>query len=280
MTVVEDWVATPDCKLYTRTWLPDKPKATVIFVHGLGEHITRYDEMFGRFADNGIKVTAFDQRGFGQTVRLNGLHGHGDGIVTTFKDIKLISSKTRIEGLPHFIMGHSMGGGLTLGYALQNQKEFQGVIASAPLVDSGDKTKPKVADRILLSFVPYILPSFVIPNILDLSTLSRDPNEVALYKKDPLVHPFISTGLCSDILTNGANLLKNAKKFNLPLLVAHGTNDGMTCPKASKRFVSLVSSNDKTYREYEGFYHELHNEPRKDREIVYDTYIKWITERI
>ncbi|KAJ3257252.1 hypothetical protein HK103_004806 [Boothiomyces macroporosus] len=238
MPVQEEWVATPDCKLYTRTWLPDKLKATVVFVHGLGEHVTRYDEMFGRFADNGIKVTAFDQR------------------------------------------GHSMGGGLTLGYALQNQKEFQGVIASAPLVDSGDKTKPKLADRILLSFVPYILPSFVIPNILDLSTLSRDPNEVALYKKDPLVHSYISTGLCNDILTNGTNLLRNAKKFNLPLLVAHGTQDGMTCPKASKKFVSLVSSNDKTYKEYEGFYHELHNEPRKDREIVYDTYINWITERI
>ena len=46
--------------------------------------------MFTEFANTGIKVVSFDQRGFGHTVRLNGTHGHNEGIETTMNDIELL----------------------------------------------------------------------------------------------------------------------------------------------------------------------------------------------
>lgn len=64
--IKEDFVqsSSPYIKLYTRTWIPEKDLiATVIFIHGLGEHCSRYDEVFGAFANAGIQTTSFDSRG-------------------------------------------------------------------------------------------------------------------------------------------------------------------------------------------------------------------------
>ena len=114
VTSKEDWTiaSTPSVKLYTKTWIPEEEIiATVIFCHGLGEHINRYDELFTFFAENAIKTTAFDQRGFGHTVRLQGILGVAgttDGLETTLKDIKIISEKAKIKSIPHFMMGHSV----------------------------------------------------------------------------------------------------------------------------------------------------------------------------
>jgi acylglycerol lipase len=132
----EDWTisSTPSLKLYTKTWIPkEEIIATVIFCHGLGEHINRYHEMFEYFSENAIKTTAFDQRGFGHTVRLQGNHGVAgttDGLETTLKDIKIISDKARISKIPHFIFGHSMGGFLALRFASENSSGLAGCIAS------------------------------------------------------------------------------------------------------------------------------------------------------
>ena len=57
----ENWISSGDIKLYTKSWIPEKDiRATILFLHGLGEHCSRYDEMFALFASHGIKVTSFD----------------------------------------------------------------------------------------------------------------------------------------------------------------------------------------------------------------------------
>lgn len=82
--------------------------ATVTFVHGLGEHCSRYDHLFGPFAEAGIKVIAYDQRGFGKTCRKSGIIGHSEGIKTVLADIKWAEDRVRTDKIPHFVMGHSM----------------------------------------------------------------------------------------------------------------------------------------------------------------------------
>lgn len=52
-------------------------------------------------------MISFDQRGFGKTGRKNGILGHNEGLATVFADMKDISAKVRLPGVPHFIMGHS-----------------------------------------------------------------------------------------------------------------------------------------------------------------------------
>ncbi|KAF9175019.1 hypothetical protein BGX20_008771, partial [Mortierella sp. AD010] len=65
----EEWIVADDGhEIYTKTWFPEgKPVASVVFVHGFGEHIVRYDHVFEEFNKAGIQVSSFDQRGFGKT---------------------------------------------------------------------------------------------------------------------------------------------------------------------------------------------------------------------
>ena len=105
-------------------------KATVLFIHGLGEHCNRYNHVFEQFIQNGIKVHSFDQRGFGRTVRMNGIHGHNEGFKQVIRDCKAASDRVKLQNVPHFVMGHSMGGGICLRFAIEYADEIQGCIAS------------------------------------------------------------------------------------------------------------------------------------------------------
>lgn len=74
----------------------------------MGEHIQRYEELFSKFAAEGIKVGAWDGRGFGETSGREGKTRGEFDKEAYLSDIKLISDLTRIEGIPHFIMGSEL----------------------------------------------------------------------------------------------------------------------------------------------------------------------------
>ncbi len=99
VTVTEEWVKKGDVEVYSKTWTPTgSVKATVLFLHGFGEHCSRYNHLFTAFADSGIKTASFDQRGFGQTGRkaTNGPLGHHGSQATLFSDIKEFSDLCRL----------------------------------------------------------------------------------------------------------------------------------------------------------------------------------------
>lgn len=66
-TITESWLDSPSHSFFTTTFTPTTTVtpviAQVLFIHGFVEHVGRYTTVFNRFTDQGIKVTAFDQRG-------------------------------------------------------------------------------------------------------------------------------------------------------------------------------------------------------------------------
>ena len=112
------------------------------------------------------------------------------------------------------------------------------------------------------------------PNGLDLSGLSRDPDVIARYQADPLVHDRASVRFGSDILTTGEWAFDHAADFPLPLLLMHGSADRLTCPKASTTFASEVD--DCTFVLVDGCYHELHNEPNAHE--ILDGMVAWLDQ--
>ncbi|KAJ3328138.1 hypothetical protein HDU76_010516 [Blyttiomyces sp. JEL0837] len=281
--VTEHWIKASDgVDIYTRTWEPeDRIIATVVAVHGLGEHISRYNEMFTLFAKSGIKVHGFDQRGFGRTGRRSGILGHNDGLIRTLLDVKEAELRVRIGNVPHFIFGHSMGGGIVLKYATKFPENLTGVIASAPLVGVGKKAKVSIIEYYAVKGLSNILGTFAINNPVDPKYLALDPQVGAAYLADPNVHPYITFRTATDIVSNGEFLeSKGVNQFlpRLALLVTHGSDDVLTCPIASKKFVDACPSKDKNHKLFQGGYHEMHND--RDRTIIYKLYIDWILERI
>lgn len=278
-------VATPDGrKLYVKLWAPVNPKAAVgvvVLVHGLGEHINRYNHVARAFQESGFKVVGFDQRGFGRTP---GTRGDSEGYQCTMNDIEQLIQQHYERGLPLFLFGHSMGGLHTLYFVAQRtpkqEREYPltGVIVSAPALTPG--TPPpwlKVTVGRALSAIP-ILNGFTVNAELDLTTLTRSADAKKAYLEDPLVHPYISLRSAANILDAGTYMLNEGyRKFNKPVLIAFGTADKMTSYQAARDFYDKLDVVDKTFLSFDGLFHELHNEPEQD--AVLRSYVAWLLKR-
>ncbi|KAF9937785.1 hypothetical protein BGZ65_001002 [Modicella reniformis] len=283
----EEWIKTEDGhEIFTKTWYAvGEPVASIVFVHGLGEHVVRYDHVFEEFSKAGFQVSGFDQRGFGQTGKKTKTLGRTGGYAKAIPDITAALERGKIEGLPLFLMGHSYGGSLVLNYDCMGplRTQLSGLIASAPLVLASAPTRPNDLTVSFAGAVSRVAPSLKIPINLSSKFISRDPKEVAKYNADPLVHGYGTTKGLFDMLSNGKLLLTTRFKditSDVPLLICHGTEDGLTDHTASKQFFDKVQVKDKEYKVYGGHYHELHNEPEDDRKVVIDYYIQWIRKHL
>ncbi|KAG0251530.1 hypothetical protein BG011_007531, partial [Mortierella polycephala] len=279
----EEWIKAEDGhEVFTKTWYAvGTPVAVVVFVHGLGEHIVRYDHVFEEFNKAGFQVSAFDQRGFGQTGKKSKTLGRTGGYAKAIPDITAALKRGEVEGLPLFLMGHSYGGGLVLNYDCLGplRTKLSGVIASAPLVLASAPTRPNNLTVSFAGAVSKVLPSLRIPVNLSSKFISRDPDEIAKYNADPLIHGYGTTKGLFDMLTNGKLLLKTRYQdiaTDVPILICHGTKDGLTDHEASKAFFDKIQVKDKEYKIYKDHYHELHNEPESDRKAVIEYYVQWI----
>ena len=112
------------------------------------------------------------------------------------------------------------------------------------------------SNRYALSIIFHVL------NIawIDPSHISRVPDVVEAYKKDPLNHCRLALGSAKLILGLTRKVRESAKNLKVPALyLCHGTFDQLTSCDASKEFFqSLTTENvpDKTFSSPEGFYHE------------------------
>ncbi|KAF9111207.1 hypothetical protein BGX27_005237 [Mortierella sp. AM989] len=286
-TSKEEWIVADDGhEIFTKTWFAvGKPVASIVFIHGFGEHIVRYDHVFEEFSKAGFQVSAFDQRGFGQTGKKSKSLGASGGYAKAIPDITAALMRGEIEGTPLFLMGHSYGGGLVLNYDCIGplRTKLAGVIVSAPLIQVDASSRPFDITVSLAGAISTVLPSFQIPVALSSDTLSRDSGEVTKYNSDPLVHGYGTTKGLYDMLTNGKALLTTRYKeisTDVPILICHGASDGLTDPKSSAEFFDKIQVKDKELKIYEDHYHELHNEPEDDRKVVIDYYIQWIRKHL
>lgn len=252
-------------QIFAREWQPESPpRAVVLLVHGLGEHSGRYRHVADIFNQRGFLVFAPDLPGHG---RSDGPRGHiraYDDFLELF-DWLSQGFRQHYPKAPWFLYGHSMGGNLVLYYALRRNPPAVGVIASSPGLRPA---RPSPIPLGLGKVLQQIFPSFRINNGLDLSGLSRDPKVIEAYRRDPLVHPHISLRLGVGLISAGEWLLNFKGKFPLPLLLMQGTADRLVDPRATDQFARQISG-DVTYKTWEGYYHELHNEPQKNAVLTF-----------
>src|SRR3990172_4280173 len=109
-TFETNWKTRDGLDIFARGWEPDRgPKAVVGLVHGIGEHIGRYDHVGAALTQAGYALFGFDQRGHGKSV---GARGHTSSYEALMDDIGelLAQAEKRYPGPLRFLYGHSMGG--------------------------------------------------------------------------------------------------------------------------------------------------------------------------
>jgi len=252
-----------EANIYYQSWLPEsEPKAALLIVHGLAEHSGRYGNVVDHFVPLGYAVYGIDHLG----------HGKSDGervYVKRFDDytntLKVYFDKIRGSqpGRPIFLVGHSMGGLISAMYLLDHQAELAGVVLSGPAV--------KIPNDVTIAtiFVGKIL-SALIPKFgllaLDATGVSRDSSVVQAYVSDPLVHRGKMTArLAAGMLQAMQTVSGQAARITLPILILQGSADRLVDPAGAQMLYGAVSSADKEIKIYDGFYHEVFNEPEHDK---------------
>jgi lysophospholipase len=250
--------------IYYRSWDAATPaRAVAVLAHGYAEHSGRYEHVADHLAASGIAVWAIDHRGHGQSAGERGDIVSWDS-ATADVDALVDIAVGQDPGLPLFLVGHSLGGAISIGYALAHQERLAGLALSAPAI--------VIAPEMLaIADLPEIPPLPLADGV------SSDPLVVQNYKDDPLNHHGPPTRNLLVVMGAVSDLVDRLDELTLPVQIMQGSDDLLISPQALKEVVGRVSSTDLEARLWPGLFHEIFNEPRK-RDVL-AALSAWILER-
>lgn len=249
------WSATDGAEMVGRQWIPSNPSASLLIIHGMGDHSGRFEKMATRFAESGFAVFAPDLRGHG---RSSGPRGYFSNLSQLHDDLEdsLQRTKALVDGeTPAPILyGQSFGGLLAIDFALQRQPKLSGLIASSPALNIAMPAPQwKVAVGRALR---KIAPRLGLSSGLDLELLSDNSQVASRARSDRYRHGKITAPAFFGMLEAGQRSMNGTAKLPCPVLLLHGKQDRITDFESSKRFAEAY---DATFARYDDGMHELHN---------------------
>ena len=276
-------------------WKPEgTPRAIIQLLHGMAEHIARYERLAKKLNEAGYLVIGHNHPGHGPRAGLLGYFYDENGWDYLLAKAHAISKTITKEypDLPFFLLGHSMGSFAAREYALRWGKELDGLILSGtgfydkPLCAAGKllaKLSPKKKPANLVNQVAFAGNNKPFhPARTAFDWLSRDEKEVDRYIADPLCGFVFTGGAFADFfggllaLTDETRLAALPK--SLPVYLLSGDRDpvgqmGEGVKKVAAQYKKAGLSRVDC-RLYPGARHELFNET--NREEVFRDLIAWL----
>jgi lysophospholipase len=166
------------------------------------------------------------------------------------------------QGGPQVLLGHSFGGTVALRYLESEPEGLAGAIVSCPFLDVAMRVP--AWKRLLARALVEILPSLPVATGLDLAHLSTDPAVGQAARSDPLYHRVMTPRAYREVLAAQAAVVAEGRHIRVPLLLLLAGDDRIVSRPASEAFARSLTG-DVTVRVYEGFYHEVFNEPHRAR---------------
>ncbi|MFX0072948.1 MAG: alpha/beta hydrolase [Candidatus Hermodarchaeota archaeon] len=266
-------------ELFYQCWLPENEiKAYIIAIHGWATHSDRMKYPAEYFTDKGYAIYSFDLRGHWRNK--GEFPGHIDSMDHLQKDIVLFMDivKKDAGGKKIFLMGHSFGGLISLIYGI-NHPDLTGLLISSPQLGVGIKlSMGKKFAKKLSGPMSKVAPTKVVEMIIEQNQLTSDLKILREHIADKNKLEIISIKTAAEMESSIKWALKNASKLMCPVLIMQAGNDKIVDGEKTKNFFNNVDSEDKTYKEYDGFLHELWNE--KGRAQVFQDMFIWLEKHL
>lgn len=262
-------------EIFWQCWPTENPRAVCLIAHGLGEHLGRYEHVAAALGERGIGAFALDHAGHG---RSGGKRGHVLSFNWYLADLDALRKKAeeKFPPLPCFLLGHSLGGLIAARYAEKRGNGLSGLIlSSAALRVEVDAPALKLAAG---RFFSKVLPGLSMSNGLNPDFLSHDPQVVAAYVSDPLVHNRVSARWFTEFTAAIESAQAEAGRITFPVLVMQSGEDKLVAPQGAKEFFDRLTVADKTLQIWDGFYHEMFNEVEKEKPISF--LLSWIENHL
>lgn len=267
-------------KLFYQFWQPDSGeiKAYIIALHGWGTHSDRLILPAEYLTEKGYAVYSFDFRGHWRNA--GDIHGHIDSMDHLQKDTLLFMDVIReiSQDKKIFLMGHSFGGLISLIFAI-NHPKLAGVLISSPLL--GMFLKLSMGKKVIKSLsktLAKVSPNKILDYLIDQNQLTSDLKILRKHIADKNKTEVMSAKSATEIDKFSKWAMENASKLHCPVLIMQSGEDKIVDKEKTKQFFELVNSKDKTYREYDGFLHELWSE--KGRAQVYQDMYVWFEKHL
>ncbi len=294
-------------KIHAIRWIPQKGeiKGVLQIVHGMVEHIDRYDDFANYMAEKGIVVVGNDHLGHGSSVGKDGEYGYfceKDGATILVRDVHRLKKLTQkaFPGKPYFILGHSMGSFITRKYIMEYGKGIDGAIimgtGSKPIsllkwgvcltkilsAVHGEKYRSKMLNNQAFgSFNRQFLPART-----EHDWLTKDEKQVDAYERDKR-NQFIFTLNGYRTLFELFIYIQKEENFadvrkDLPIIFVSGDKDPVgnygEGVKKAYELLKQIGYSDLDIKLYENDRHEILNET--DRNVVYKDLEEWIMQKI
>ncbi len=281
LALMEAALTTADgLKLRLREWPCTQARGTALIVHGLGDHIGRYEHVAAQLLRSGRSVVGYDQRGHGESEGGRGALNHADDLLADLAQV--IDAVRRRHPGPLTLLGHSMGGLVAARFVAGGlegapppawSRPVDALLLSSPALDPGLSAAQKVA----LALAGRLAPDLAVGNGLKPDWISRDPAVVKAYLADSLVHDRITPKLARFIADNGAFVRAHAARWRVPTLLLYAGADRCVAPAGSAAFAAAAPPAMVTARAFPALFHEIFNEP--ERADVFAVLAAWLRAR-
>jgi pimeloyl-ACP methyl ester carboxylesterase len=212
---------------------------TLLLVHGLAGQMHNFTHsLLGKLKQN-FRVIILDRPGSGYSTRST------EELATIGAQARLISNFCKTLGLERpLVVGHSLGGAIALGLALNHPEQVAGLALLAPVTHQPEHVPPpfdgmEIASPLLRRLIAWTLAT-------PLSIINRDRALATLFGPQPVADDFAIKGgallnlrPCSFIGASGdvtatrgdlAEMPARYKNLTIPVGILYGTDDRILDP--------------------------------------------------
>ena len=246
MTTEGTFNGVDETELFFRVIEPlSAPKAAIILVHGHGDHSGGLQNLSASLVENNYIVYAFDLRGHGNSAGKRGFIRSWNEYREDLHEFHKLVSLDQPD-LPLFIVGHSLGGLMTLDYTVEHSAGISGIIAISPAISY--EVKP--FEQLGITLMGKFKPDYSINKSRRIRLLKKKSVIRTKYYSDRLRHNIVTPGLGNGLIQAISRIVNQAQTISLPLLLQYGLQDKITPPTKLNQFFHRVASKDKQLYEY------------------------------
>ena len=241
-------------------------KGVVVIVHNILEHTGRYAYVITMLRRNGYHVIMGDLPGQGQTSRANkGQLEHFDIYHETLIEWVRIANEYKI---PTFVMGVGLGGLILLNVLEKTELPIEGMLLLSPLLEF--KRNNKTRKNMLISNVGKGSKDARFKLGIETKDLTRNDEVIEETKQDGLMLRKVTYKWYNILLETMKDTVQPFKDIqSMPTLLMYGTEDKLLELRSFNELKNNLNTNEFYFKVWEGFYHEIHNEPERDQVMRY-----------